>query len=395
MQERMNGFRKKIVVLDHESVRGIDRSVWRALQETGEFDVTVVVPEVWREYGVLLKAEGEGSPLHVIPLPTLGDYRAHRYMFRGLGPLLERLSPAVLFVNAEPENVLACQALLLRWRGRMSCPIVLTTWRNIDHSRVGMPYKLSCFYSLLERLSLPHIDRLVAHNADAVSLFSRYGYNKTTLIPPALDMNAFAVPRPGREQTGKPLHFGFAGRFIPEKGGVDLLQAFAQMKLRDSRLSMLGAGGCETAWKSLAQSLGVSDRVRWVSGVSHQEAINIISELDVLVLPSRTGKYWKEQFGRVLIEAMALGVAVVGSDSGEIPAVIGDAGVVFPEGDVGALASVLDRIDVNVPLLREKGYERVRRLYSLEAVVPQYADMFRSCLAESERKHRDGTIDSH
>jgi len=48
-----------------------------------------------------------------------------------------------------------------------------------------------------------------------------------------------------------------------------------------------------------------------------------MNSLDVLVLPSRSRSFWKEQFGRVLIEAMACGVPVIGSSSGEIPNVIG------------------------------------------------------------------------
>ena len=63
----------------------------------------------------------------------------------------------------------------------------------------------------------------------------------------------------------------------------------------------------------------------------------VLRALDVLVLPSLTTPSWKEQFGRVLQEAMACAIPVVGSDSGEIPHVIGDAGLVTPEGDAAAL----------------------------------------------------------
>jgi quercetin dioxygenase-like cupin family protein len=66
-----------------------------------------------------------------------------------------------------------------------------------------------------------------------------------------------------------------------------------------------------------------------------------LAQLDALVLPSLTRPNWKEQFGRVLVEAMACGVPVVGSDSGEIPRVIGQAGLSFPEGDAGALRASL------------------------------------------------------
>jgi glycosyltransferase involved in cell wall biosynthesis len=74
--------------------------------------------------------------------------------------------------------------------------------------------------------------------------------------------------------------------------------------------------------------------------------------MDVLVLPSRTRPHWKEQLGRVLIEAMACEVPVVGSRSGAIPDVIGDAGLLFPEGDVARLREAIDR------LLGDEGYGR-------------------------------------
>jgi len=68
--------------------------------------------------------------------------------------------------------------------------------------------------------------------------------------------------------------------------------------------------------------------------------------MDILVLPSETRPNWKEQFGRVLIEAMACGACVVGSDSGEIPTLIkaSGGGRVFPEANPSALADVLQEM---------------------------------------------------
>jgi glycosyltransferase involved in cell wall biosynthesis len=89
--------------------------------------------------------------------------------------------------------------------------------------------------------------------------------------------------------------------------------------------------------------------------------------LDLLVLPSRTRPNWKEQFGRVLIEAMATGVPVVGSDSGEIPHVIGDAGIIFPEDDVVTLRETIEKIMGDEELRRrlaQAGRERVLERYT-------------------------------
>ncbi len=96
--------------------------------------------------------------------------------------------------------------------------------------------------------------------------------------------------------------------------------------------------------------------------------------LDVLALPSRTTPTWKEQFGRVLIEAMACGVPVVGSDSGEIPHVIGDAGLIFAEDDVAALRTHLQRLaDDAVQRLHlgEMGRERVLARYTMARIAQE------------------------
>jgi glycosyltransferase involved in cell wall biosynthesis len=65
--------------------------------------------------------------------------------------------------------------------------------------------------------------------------------------------------------------------------------------------------------------------------------------LDVLVVPSRPTTRWNEPNGTTLLEAMANEVAVIGSDTGVIPELIGDAGIVTPSGEAEALAGALAR----------------------------------------------------
>jgi len=103
------------------------------------------------------------------------------------------------------------------------------------------------------------------------------------------------------------------------------------------------------------------------------------------VLPSRTSSHWVEQFGRVLIEAMACGVAVVGSDSGEIPHVIGDAGLIFPEGDVAALRKQLARLQGNQALRRElgaRGRARVMAHYTQAQVARDTVAFYRELITQ-------------
>ena len=91
---------------------------------------------------------------------------------------------------------------------------------------------------------------------------------------------------------------------------------------------------------------------------------------------------WVEFFGRVLIEGMACEVPVIGSDSGEIPNVIGDAGLVFPEEDVEALADRLRRIiqDKSLRLqLIQRGLERVKE-FMWETIAQQTYEVYRELL---------------
>jgi glycosyltransferase involved in cell wall biosynthesis len=109
-----------------------------------------------------------------------------------------------------------------------------------------------------------------------------------------------------------------------------------------------------------------------------------LNALDVLILPSRTTPHWKEQFGRVLIEAGACGVPVIGSDSGAIPEVIGEAGLIFPEGRVTALVEAIRRLRENEAMRKRMGAAGRRRaetLFSWEAVAAQMAAIYRTMLS--------------
>ena len=110
-----------------------------------------------------------------------------------------------------------------------------------------------------------------------------------------------------------------------------------------------------------------------------------LQQIDVLVLSSRTQPYWKEQFGRVLVEAMACEVAVVGSDSGEIPHVIGDAGLIFPEDNVDALYDHLLRLMQSTELRKElgrNGRARVLERYTQAQIAAQTVAVYRDMMGD-------------
>src|SRR5262249_1025710 len=119
---------------------------------------------------------------------------------------------------------------------------------------------------------------------------------------------------------------GYIGRVVPEKAVEVLVDAVAAL---DARLLIVGDGSARAGLE--ARPAGwPRGKARFVGAVKDTDVPEYLAAMDVLVLPSRTTDTWAEQFGHVLIEAMAAGVPVVGSSSGAIPEVVGDAGVIVP-----------------------------------------------------------------
>ncbi len=212
-------------------------------------------------------------------------------------------------------------------------------------------------------------------------MLRRKGFRKPVAVIPqfGVDPELFQ-PRPA-PKGGGPFVVGYVGRLVESKGLLDLLPAVAGLA-GDWRLELVGAGPLRDEIERRSAALGIADRVGISSEVPSTEVPRVLQGFDVLVLPSRSTPSWVEQFGRVLVEAMACGVPVVGSTSGEIPNVIGDAGLVFPEGDVEALRGALARLAASPEVglsLGEVGRRRVLERYTqariAEATYRVYQEM--------------------
>jgi glycosyltransferase involved in cell wall biosynthesis len=215
-----------------------------------------------------------------------------------------------------------------------------------------------------------------------VEILQRRRFRNVRFIPPSVDTEVFTyLPRSGRLKGKDPrgMTIGYIGRLDGQKGVDLLLRACAGLSTSTS-LIIVGSGPDEHVLRALARELKIESRIICIPWVPHSEVARQLQRMDVLVLPSRTTSTWKEQFGRVLIEAMACGTAVVGSDSGEIPRVIGDAGFIFPEGDIGGLENRLKALarKGTIDRLAKKGIQRVTKYYCIPVVIRQWEYVLRN-----------------
>jgi len=179
----------------------------------------------------------------------------------------------------------------------------------------------------------------------------------------------------GWTETGAPI-VGYIGRFVEEKGLGTLMAALDQVST-PWRAIFLGEGPMRETLETWA--FRHKDRARIVPAVSHERVPAYLNAFDMLCAPSRTTPNWREVFGRMVIEAFACEVPVLASDSGELPSVIGDAGLILPEEDVNAWARALENL-LESPGRRadlgKRGADRVKQNFTWTAVARKHLEFF-------------------
>jgi glycosyltransferase involved in cell wall biosynthesis len=365
----------RVLMLSKACIVGAYQKKLEALARLPGMHLTVVVPPYWRdERGVtpLERQHTEGYDLVVEPMVLNGSFHLHFYP--GLGRQIRRVGPDLVHIDEEPYNLATAQALwLARRAGARS---LFFSWQNILR-RYPPPFRL------LERYVLQHVDHAIVGNQESAGVWRAKGYEGSLAVIPqfGVDPEVFA---PGPREAGRGFIVGYVGRLVEAKGVDLLLQALTGLQ-GVWRAYILGSGPEGRALQEQARELGLADRVSFDDWIPSAQMPAYYRQLDVLVVPSRTRPNWKEQFGRVLVEAMACGVPVVGSDSGEIPNVIGDAGLVFPEGQVDTLRDHLTRLLSDLDLragLARRGRERVLARYTQAHVAAETYRVYQATLAE-------------
>jgi glycosyltransferase involved in cell wall biosynthesis len=380
----------RILVISHTYIVDLNCEKLRSLARLDpSLQVTVGVPQRWRPGGIQNRTiettpKQEGN----FRRQPLGNFSHNNQGLLSFGPdlmvLLRQFRPQVIQVEQGAKSLAYAQTITLNRLLGLKAKNLFFTWWNL-------PYQLKFPVSRLEAYNLQHTHGLIGGNQDGVDILQKRGYSGPYRVMPQLGVDETRFrPQPQPDLAQKldiPVDtfvVGFVGRFVPEKGLLTLCDALATLQNLPQPWIwlLLGRGPLKATLQAKVAATGMARRVRWVESVPHDEVSRYINLMDALVLPSETtyqfqtltAAGWKEQFGHVLIEAMACGVPVVGSDSGEIPNVIQDAGLIFPEGNTPALADQLSRL-MEKPDFRnelgQKGYQRALSCYTNRALAQQ------------------------
>lgn len=321
---------------------GLDRARWTP---------ALVVPG---EGAVAARARALGLAVSVIPLPTLRrPGPASVKSVAALRGLAERTGAALLHANGSRAMAYAGAAGRLARR-----PVV---W----HVRIA------------ERD--PLLDRLLGALADLVIVISRAVARrfpgrlapKLRIVPNGVDLARFS-PRPAPPElrgalglpAGAPCVVS-VGRFVAVKGYAHLVDAAAALERARPGVHwvLAGDGELRPALEAQARRLGLGGRIHFTGWRDDVPAL--VAQGDLFVLPSL-----EEPFGRVLIEAMAMGKAVVATAAGGVPEIVveGETGLLVPPGDPEALAAAVRALLDDAPRgarLGAAGRRRAETVFSL------------------------------
>ncbi len=350
-------------------------------------DLRVLVPDRWREYGAWRGAQtplGDSYAYQIgkVRWPWSGPGQWYLHWYPELAQTLREFQPDVIDLWEEPWGLVSAQTVWLRSRLAPHARIISETEQNVAKT-LPPPFETFRAYTLGQA------DFVVGRSAEAIENIRAKGYTgRAAVVPNAVDTTLF---RPlDRAECRRALGLtgwtaGYVGRLVEEKGLADMVAALTHCP-PEVNLLFVGSGPFQSTLEQKSAELGLTERVRFLPAQPQDALPQIMNALDTLVLPSRTTPRWKEQFGRVIIEAQACETPVIGSDSGAIPDVIGDGGIVFPEGDTEALAEAILALYSAPAEARERGkagHRQAEDCYTWERVAERMWEIYGETLAST------------
>lgn len=367
-----------------------------ALAQLPDIDLHLLTPKRWMHYGQCREAEPPLDPkfqttIAPVRFPWFGPAQYFLHYYPSLAKVLKTFQPDIIDLWEEPWGLVSAHTCRLRKKFAPRAKIISETEQNINKN---LPFPFEGF----RKYTLENADYVVGRNSESVEVVRSKGYKgPAEVVPNAVDTALF---RPlGREacrmelvaalgletRNLKPETLflaGYAGRLVEEKGLMDLLDALP-LSPPNVHVLLLGSGPQESALRARAAELKLESRVHFLPSRPLTELPAIFNALDVFVLPSRTTQRWKEQFGRVIIEAHACGTPVIGSSSGAIPDVIADAGIVVPEKNAPALAAALAKLAADPALahrLGSAGMHNAQSLFTWHRVAERMASIYQAAM---------------
>lgn len=354
-------------------------------------EILIIVPEEWNEGGQIIESKTNeiNSKCKIVAIKTFMNHHGATYFYQTIKLInsLNKFQPDIIHIHEEPWSISAFQTIILsKFFLRKNKPKII-----IDSAAINTKKILG--FKSLENYVSRNCDVIFARNAECEMVLRERGCkNPIYHLYNGVDEDLFfSLDNNNKIEQLKEKYsiphekkiIGFVGRMIHEKGIFDFLSAIKMLEKReydDKHFIMVGNGPEKENVVKYIQENDLNNHITVLNKVPSLKMPEIMNIIDLLILPSYSTAQWKEQFGRVLIEAMSCGKAVIGSNSGGIPEVIGNKGYIFPEKNPEEIRSLICSITKEESLIEAKkfGKERVSSFFSWAAISKHYIRVLKS-----------------
>jgi glycosyltransferase involved in cell wall biosynthesis len=366
-----------LLVISHACLTKTNRHIYQKLQSNGR-KINLAVPSRFFDGAKQLKAEPRSGKdeNELVLFSTVGrSHRLHYYL--GIVRYLRKAQPKAILVDLDPASLMTLVAIF--YAGFSAKKIFSITCENqslgIKESlrRRGLSYLLPLLMKrLLLMLVRRKIETVFTINDAGTAIFKKLKFKSVKKIPLGFSEDKFFVSKHSRLSKRhcfgfNGLIFAYFGRMHPDKAPHLLLMALSQFKQYDFRILIDKFTRYENKYteffnQKLLES-GLQDRVIFINP-SHENIGDYMNAADIVVCPSRRIPRWEEQYGRVIPEAMACGCFPIVSDTGALPELVAEYGLVFSDGDVNCLADQLKWVFDNKGLVMSESGKNQRSTYS-------------------------------
>jgi glycosyltransferase involved in cell wall biosynthesis len=293
---------------------------------------------------------------------------------------IKSFRPEILHVFEEFSGLIAFQSLIF-------LNLFCHHSKTMVYSAENIPGNVRSVLRVPMKYVMRHSDMAFVCSQSVKQVLKAEGYTESIeVFPLGVDVSRFrklsCEQLKGELALDGKFIIGYVGRLLEIKG-VFLLIEIMRYLPGDIHLLMVGSGPEKENLKAVAAKYHLGHRVHLVGNVPYTQLPQYMNCMDIGIVPSRTTNRWKEQFGRVIVEFMSCEVPVIGSNSGSIPEVLGDAGYIFQENNLQELIHLVKTLKEH-PEIRQKlgkqGRQRAMTHYTLEIMCDRFLSMYQKLM---------------
>jgi len=367
----------KVAIISHAQVIPEFQNRWKRLALDEKYEVHILIPEYWEQtwFGekIIYKTEETNDgDFYIHPFPTTSVKNWARYFFKSVDADFKKIKPDLIYIIQEEGILIHHQIYLYRKLFAPDAKIIFFSMnaRGVPHKNTTNPLK-KIIRKWLWNDIVKNTDAALVHYPGCLDSLRKGGYTNPIFIQTQVGVDdlMFAPNSDLRNNYRNKFNFknkfviGYSGRLTTDKGVDDLVSVFITLAKENNNLALLlvGNGDLRDKFDELFAIEGLSSIAIITGFVDQSEVPGYMNAMDVFVLGSITTPHWIDTFPLVTVQAQAVGLPVIASDSASIPWQLGNSAIIFSEGDRNELKGALFDLIGDVSLresVAKRGRER-------------------------------------